>query len=161
MRRKEKEITDRNIMDAIINRALSCHLSCCIDNTPYIVPLSYGYDGKSVYFHSAQQGKKTSILMENPRVCLAFEIGMELIPDLDKACDWGVQFMSVIANGTAERLSNSADKHYGLNEIMKHYSGKSWDFPESEIGKTDIWKIEIETISGKKSHKELKLSDLK
>lgn len=160
MRRKDKEITDRPLIDDIINRSLICHLSCCIDDVPYIVPLSFGYDGTSIYFHSAQEGKKTSILKENPRVCLAFEIGMELIPDPDEACDWDIQFMSVIAEGSAERINNPADKSYGLNEIMKHYSGKSWTIPNRELGKTDVWKIEIDTISGKKSDKELTLSDL-
>jgi nitroimidazol reductase NimA-like FMN-containing flavoprotein (pyridoxamine 5'-phosphate oxidase superfamily) len=161
MRRKEQEITDREAIDEIINQALICHLSCCVNDVPYLVPLSFGYDGISIFFHSAREGKKTSMLIENPRVCLAFEIGLELIPDQDKACDWGIQFMSVIAEGNAERIEDPIEKEYGLNEIMKQYSGKSWTFPHRDLTKTDVWKIEIKAISGKKSDKDLTLSDLK
>jgi nitroimidazol reductase NimA-like FMN-containing flavoprotein (pyridoxamine 5'-phosphate oxidase superfamily) len=160
MRAKDKEITDQRILDAIINKALYFHLSFCSDNQPYSVPLNFGYDGSSIYFHSAAKGQKTSILKENPRVCLVFVIGTEMIPDPDLACDWGIQFMSVIAEGKAENLTNRGEKQTGLNEIMKHYSGKSWTFPEKEIDRTDVWKIPLQSISGKKSSKDLKLSDL-
>ena len=43
MRRKEKEITDRAEMEAILRRGEICRLAMANDNTPYVVALNYGY----------------------------------------------------------------------------------------------------------------------
>ena len=59
MRRKEKEVTDRSLIDGIIHQADICHLSCSLEDRPYLVPISFGYDGQAVYIHTAPSGRKT------------------------------------------------------------------------------------------------------
>jgi hypothetical protein len=151
MRRKEKEITEREIIDAIINRALICHLACTMNEQPYVVPISFGYDGRCIYFHSSPSGKKISILKDNPRVCLAFETDVEIVKDPEIACNWTVNYKSVIAEGKVEQLTQPSEKVLALNQIMEHYSGEAWSFPENELKKTSIWKIRLESVSAKKS----------
>ncbi len=151
MRRKEKEISERVIIDTIINRALICHLACVRNDQPYIVPISYGYDGGCIYFHSSPVGKKISILKENPRVCLTFETDVEIVKDPDNACDWNFHYSSVIAEGIAEEIIQVSEKASALNQIMEHYSGETWSFPVNELKKTSIWKIQLESVSAKKS----------
>ena len=80
MRRKEKEITNRNEIDQIIHNSLICHLSCSLNDQPYVVPLSFGYDGNAVFFHTAKEGKKNDILSANPRVCLGFDRKLKFVP---------------------------------------------------------------------------------
>ncbi len=92
------------------------------DNVPYIVPVSFGYDGKVLYFHSAMDGKKMDILSINNRVCFEFESGVKVIADEDKPCSWSFSFQSVIGFGKAEELSAREDKVRGLNHIMEQYS---------------------------------------
>jgi nitroimidazol reductase NimA-like FMN-containing flavoprotein (pyridoxamine 5'-phosphate oxidase superfamily) len=154
MRRKDKEITEREIIDAIINRALICHLACTMNEQPYVVPISFGYDGDCIYFHSSPSGKKISILKDNPRVCLAFETDVEIVKDPNNACDWTVHYKSVIAEGIAEELTQPSEKALALNKIMEHYSGETWSFPENELQKTSIWRIRLESVSAKKSPKD-------
>ena len=151
MRRKDKEITEQEIIDTIINRALICHLACTRNDQPYIVPISFGYDGGCIYFHSSPTGKKISILKENPRVCLTFEIDLDIVQNPEVACDWTFQYKSVIAEGIAEELKQPAEKALALNKIMEHYSGKTWSFPKNKLEKTSIWRIRLESISAKKS----------
>lgn len=151
MRRKDKEVTERSNIDAIINQALVCHLACSLNDQPYLIPLSFGYDGRSIYFHSSLSGKKISILRTNPQVCVSFEINVEIIKDPDMACDWNIHYSSVIAEGKAEQLTHPKDKAQALNIIMQHYSGKDWEFPESKLKVTSIWKIDLESVSAKKS----------
>ncbi len=149
MRRKDKEITEREIIDAIIDRALICHLACTMNEQPYVVPISFGYDGECTYFHSSPSGKKISILKENPRVCLTFEIDVEIVKDPDNACDWNFHYSSVIAEGIAEEIIQVSEKASALNQIMEHYSRETWSFPENELKKTSIWKIRLESVSAK------------
>lgn len=62
MRRNDREIKDRGEIDSIIGRARVCRLALCRDGQPYIVPLCFGYDGRSLYFHAAEDGMKIEAL---------------------------------------------------------------------------------------------------
>jgi nitroimidazol reductase NimA-like FMN-containing flavoprotein (pyridoxamine 5'-phosphate oxidase superfamily) len=50
MRRKDREIQSRDVIDEIIAQAEVCRLGLSRDNRPYIVPVSFGYDGRCLYF---------------------------------------------------------------------------------------------------------------
>ena len=55
MRRKDKEITDRDDISQVIRKCQVCRIGLAMDNKPYIVPVSFGYDG--VLFFSIPPGK--------------------------------------------------------------------------------------------------------
>lgn len=116
-----------------------------------MIPISFGYDGQFVYFHTARAGKKNEIFHKNPRVCLSFETDISLIMDSEKACAWSFDFNSVIATGKIKEINDPEQKNNGLNQIMRHYSGKEWEMPMREISKTAIWQVQFETITGKRS----------
>jgi len=151
MRKQKKSISERGIIDEIIHNSQICHLACCLVDQPYVIPISFGYDGKTVYFHTARAGKKNEIFLKNPQVCLGFESFIELITDQDQACGWTFDFQSVIAVGLIREIKDPKEKIAGLNQIMLHYSGKEWDMPEIEINKTKVWGVELTTVTGKNS----------
>lgn len=151
MRRKDREINDRKTLDSIIHKTEICHLACCLDNKPYVIPISFGYDGKTIYFHTARAGKKNEIFLKNPQVSLGFETNIDLITDQENACGWSFNFQSVIATGEIKEITDPDLKNYGLNQIMLHYSNKKWKIPQKEIRKTRTWQVEIGTITGKQS----------
>ena len=151
MRKKDQEITDRKTLDSIIHNAQICHLACCLDDQPYVIPISFGYDGKTIYFHTAQAGKKNEIFVKNSQVCLGFEANIDLITDSESACGWTFDFQSVIAAGEIREISDPDLKNSGLNQIMLHYSNKNWNIPQDEVHKTKIWQVRIDAITGKRS----------
>ncbi len=151
MRRKENKITSRGEMDQIIHNSLICHLSCSLNNQPYVVPLSFGYDGNVVYFHTAQEGKKNTILSANPQVCLGFEQEVQIQPDPNLACRWSFHYQSVIAAGIAEVVTNPKDRLYGIKQIMLHYSDRDWKISDNELSRTILWRVQLDEITGKKS----------
>ena len=151
MRRKEKEITNRNEIDQIIHNSLICHLSCSLNDQPYVVPLSFGYDGNAVFFHTAKEGKKNDILSANPRVCLGFEQEIQILPDSDLACRWSFHFQSVIATGIAEEVIPPKDRLHGIKQIMLHFSDENWEISEKELSRTTIWQVILTELTGKKS----------
>ena len=86
MRRKDKEIKDKDQIEQIVQDARVCHLALADNGQPYVVPLNFGYREKTVYFHSARQGRKIDMLRANPRVCLEFSSLLELVQG-EKSCD--------------------------------------------------------------------------
>jgi len=150
MRRSEKEITDKSAIEAIINASLVCRLALSDGDQPYIVPLSFGYQDRTLYFHSALEGKKIDILRKNNRICFEFDVNTEII-EAEKACKWGMKYQSVIGFGKAVLVENIKEKQRALNIIFSHYSDRNSQFPDKAIKKIAIIKIEIESMTGKHS----------
>ena len=151
MRRKDREIQDRELISQIIGNCQVCRLGLAKDNAPYIVPVSFGYDGSAIYFHTARQGKKIDYILANNAVCFEFEQGVQLAPHDRNPCKWTFFFQSVIGTGMIHELLDLKDKIEGLNQIMKQYSGQAWVLDDKELNNLCVWKITIETISGKQS----------
>lgn len=150
MRRKEREITDRAVIEDIIRQSLVCRLAISEDNCPYIVPLCFGYKDNALYFHTAREGKKLGILEKNNRVCFEFDILHEVVRSKEP-CKWGMRYVSVIGYGKASLIKDFESKRRALDIIMQHYSGKSFAYKEEAIHKAAIIQVEIEHMTGRKS----------
>lgn len=150
MRRKEKEIADRAEIDDIINRAVICRLALSDGEIPYVVPLSFGYDGTCLYFHSAEQGKKIDVLKINPLVCFEIDIDCEPISSVTP-CGWSMKYSSVIGYGKATFVDDIDSKREALEIILRHYCHTRVEIPLDATRNTAIIKVKIESITGKRS----------
>lgn len=150
MRRKDKAIVELAEIEEIVRKSLVCRLALAEENQPYIVPLSFGFKNNTLYFHSSPQGKKIEMLKKNSMVCFQFDLDHEVVAD-EEACKWGMKYRSVIGFGKASFVEDLEKKRKGLDVIMQHYSGRSFQYPESAIENTVVIKVEIESMTGKKS----------
>jgi len=150
MRRKEKEITDKTVIESIILKSSVCRLALSEDNHPYIVPLCFGYEDNTLYFHSAREGKKLDILRNNNNVCFEFDIDHQIV-EAEDACGWSMKYRSVIGFGNASIIDDPELKTKALDAIIKHYAGKLLKYTKAKLKGTVIIKVEIESITGKKS----------
>ena len=151
MRRTDKEIPSRGEIDEVIRGCQVCRIALAVENEPYIVPVSFGYDGASLFFHTARSGKKIEFLEANNRVCFEFERNVRLQTNPKISCKWTFAFESVIGYGTASELIDPPEKTRGLNQIMLQYSGKPWDFNASVLAQTRVWQILIDSLTGKRA----------
>lgn len=151
MRRTDREITNPQEISAVIQKCQVCRLALSRDDQPYIVPLSFGYDGEALYFHTAVEGMKIDIWSANPAVCFEFDTAVELIMRVDQPCQWSFYYQSVIGTGTLRELPAGEEKIRGLNEIVSHYAGCPRSFSQQQLDNIRVWKLTIETITGKRS----------
>ncbi|HEY9247384.1 MAG TPA: pyridoxamine 5'-phosphate oxidase family protein [Candidatus Methanoperedens sp.] len=150
MRRKEKEIKDKEEIESVISKCDICRIALCDNNTPYIVPVCFGHMGNFLYLHSAPDGKKIDIIKKNNRVCFEFDTGEGLIKS-ENPCDWGMKYHSVIGSGKAFFIEDPEEKTRALNIIAKHYSGDAHESQKNSVDNVTVIKVEIENITGKKS----------
>jgi nitroimidazol reductase NimA-like FMN-containing flavoprotein (pyridoxamine 5'-phosphate oxidase superfamily) len=151
MRRTDKEIQDPALIAEIIAKAQVCRLALCKDGQPYLVPLSFGYDGACLFFHTAGEGMKLDYLAANPRVCFELEHDVRILPGQGDPCAWAFSFYSVIGFGTVEEILEPAAKRDGLNWIMRQYSGQSWEFRDQAVAPVRVWRIRVKQLTGKRS----------
>lgn len=150
MRRSDREIKDPAELEYVLRSARVLYLGLCHGKEPYVVPLYYGYADGAVYIHCATEGKKLDLMRINPRVTFVVEAAHELYT-APKPCDWTAKFSSVMGFGTAEILTDPADKQHGLWVLMKHCGGPTEGFDETQIPKTAVVKINIEKLTGKRN----------
>jgi nitroimidazol reductase NimA-like FMN-containing flavoprotein (pyridoxamine 5'-phosphate oxidase superfamily) len=151
MRRKEKEITEKSEIESIMHKSLVCRLGLADNGTPYIVPLCFGYKDNCLYFHSAREGRKIDLLRRNNAVCFEFDSDLE-IQAAKAACDWGMKYRSVIGYGRASFIDDRDAKRKALDVIMTQYSDGVFEYSEKAFEKMLVIKVEIESMTGKKSN---------
>ncbi len=57
MRRQDKQISDLNQIERVIQKGTVVHIAMMDGDKPYQIPLNYGYQDNSFYIHSAREGK--------------------------------------------------------------------------------------------------------
>jgi uncharacterized protein len=149
MRRKDREITDRKAIDEIIAKATVLHLAMADGNIPYVVPLSFGYDGEHIYLHTAKQGLKLDFLARNPNVCFSL-VGYVEYQATMTSCDAGTKFLSVVGRGRCEVLSDLDGKRKGLDILMRHYTTSRLEFTPAAVLGTTVLRITITELKGKR-----------
>jgi hypothetical protein len=151
MRRKDKEITDKHIIQDILSKSEICRIALTDGESPYIVPLNYGFFENTFYFHSASTGKKIDIIKKNNRVCFEIEYSQEIVRQA-QSCNWTTKYRSVIGFGNIEILTDPEQKKKGLDIIMAHY-GKpdNNQYIEADVERIVILKLVITEVSGKQS----------
>ena len=149
MRRKEREITDRPTIESIIRESSVCRLALSEDDKPYVVPLCFGYEDNVLYFHSARKGKKLDILKQNDKICFEFDVVQGTVESA-KACEWDVNYRSVIGFGKASLIDDPESKRRAIDIIFQNYSGRSAEYTDAAIKSAVIIKVEIDSMTGKK-----------
>jgi nitroimidazol reductase NimA-like FMN-containing flavoprotein (pyridoxamine 5'-phosphate oxidase superfamily) len=155
MRKREREITDRAEIDAILARAKTVRVAFAVAGEPYLVPLSHGYDpgANALYVHTALEGRKIDCIAANPRVCFEVEGDVAVKAGDARACSWGLRYESVIGYGTFREITDPKERAAALLCLMRQQSGRDadWTFVEEVLAVTRVWAIEVESVSGKRA----------
>jgi uncharacterized protein len=149
LRRKDREITDRAEIDAILQTGQVMHLALADGNIPFVVPVFYAYDGTALYFHSARSGSKMEILKKNNLVCFEVSLDLAVIPG-EKPCDFEAKHRTVIGLGKASLVEEENEKRDALNRIVARFTDKKFDYPAPSFNATAVVRIAIESVKGKK-----------
>ncbi|HQL04578.1 MAG TPA: pyridoxamine 5'-phosphate oxidase family protein [Treponemataceae bacterium] len=151
MRRKDREITDKKEIEAIIDKARSINLALNTDSYPYIIPLSYGWsweDSLCFYFHCAKEGRKIDLIAKNNKAGFELDTNHELVTG-ETDCDWGYKYASIIGTACVNEVFGE-EKMKGLRCLMAHY-GKTSNhvFLPQVVESTRVFKIEVMSMSAK------------
>lgn len=151
MRRKDKEITDKKIIEEILSQSEICRVAFLDNEFPYIVPFNYGYRNNSLYFHSAISGKKIDLIRNNNKVCFEITYSSEVIKGRE-ACDWTAMYRSIIGFGTLEIVTDTSEKKEGMDIIMEHYGRTSNNvYNTRHYENMVVLKLSINNLTAKQS----------
>jgi nitroimidazol reductase NimA-like FMN-containing flavoprotein (pyridoxamine 5'-phosphate oxidase superfamily) len=150
VRRKDQEITDSAVLKMVLRSTKYVTIAMCMDNEPYLVSLSHGYDEAQncLYFHCADEGKKLVYLKANSNVW-----GQAVLDyGVTDECDYA--YTSVHFKGTVSLIDDLREKQHGMEVMVRQLSEK----PEKKLAKikpekldkTTMSRIDISYMTGKK-----------
>ena len=148
LRRKEREMNRDDALLVMDEAEYATLAMADARGCPYCVPVNLVRVGESLYFHGAQQGKKTDILRQNPRVCACFVCGVEIVQS-----KYTTHYRSVIVTGTAYEVTEPTQKIEALFALSQRFCPDFLDQFDQELARclpaTAVWRIQIETVTGK------------
>ena len=142
------ELNETQINNVLSSQVLG-RLACTNKKGPYIVPLTYTYDGEYIYGQT-KKGKKLKMLRKNPNVC--FEVDM-----MTDMANW----QSVLVYGKFEELKNKKSgkardilfkRVYPLmtsSTIHPHEHAVSSVVDDSNREKPIMYRIKIKKVTGR------------
>jgi nitroimidazol reductase NimA-like FMN-containing flavoprotein (pyridoxamine 5'-phosphate oxidase superfamily) len=150
VRRKDREITDPDALRKVLKSTKYVTVALCMDNEPYLVSLSHGYDEarNCIYFHCAPEGKKLVYLEANSRVW-----GQAVLDyGVTDECDYA--YTCVHFSGKISLIDDLEEKQHAMEIMVRQLSAN----PEAKLAKikpeklarTTMGRIDIDYMSGKK-----------
>lgn len=149
MRRKDRRIDDLAVIEEIIRQARVCRLALHDLPAPYVVPMSFGYRDRTLYFHAARDGHKIDLIRQNPRA--GFDISLDLgdVEGGEQGCEWSVRYRSVTGHGHIVVVEDVAEKRAALDRIMAQYAEGEFSYPDEMVKRTLVFKLNVESMTGK------------
>lgn len=159
MRRSDREIKEFDEIVQVMERCDVCRLALNDDGYPYIIPLNFGLqieNGQVVlYFHGALDGTKYDLIARDPRASFEMDCSHRLVSSVtEESCSCTMEYESVIGRGIAEILS-AEKKIKALTILMKQYHKEfsKFRFAEATVTKTNVFKLTVEKMTGKRRMK--------
>lgn len=151
LRRKDREITDRTELKKILRSAKYVTIALSLNNQPYLVSLSHGYDESRncLYFHCAKVGKKIDYIKSNNKVW-----GQALIDQgySEGKCDH--LFASVHFHGKITFVEDTKEKQAAIacmvRQLDKNPEPIITGIEAEKLNSINIGRIDIEEITGKR-----------
>lgn len=147
MRRKDRELSRDAAEEILRTGEYGVIATTNSVGYPYGVPVSYAFDGKTIWFHCAKgAGEKVKSFDRDTKVCLTVVRGINHHPS-----DFSTAFESCMVFG---RVHEAKDPHEGLRAIVSKYSPdyktEGEAYMEKALARVAVYRIDIESVSGKK-----------
>jgi len=132
----------REDVDRVLNREGFGMLAMSDGTTPYVIPMSFGYDGTACHIQMSETGRKNDVIAENPHASLSV-----LSIDDDSGSS-----ESVVVEGLLEPVPET-----DLAEAMAALAGNAefgsdlsvWGVPVKDV-ELGVYRLVPERVSGRR-----------
>ena len=141
----------------ILGNGLVAHVGFIEDGLPYVIPLSYHYDGKNpdrLYLHGSIRSRAMEVLASGVPVCVTVTLTDGLVYSR-KAMNHSMNYRSVVLFGTAHEVTDHDEKFDLFDQMVQRYFPDRLmerDYnppPASDLGITALVEVQIEEWNAK------------
>ncbi len=151
MRRKARQM-DGDKCREILKTASSGVLALSGDDGyPYAVPVSFAYDGDSLWFHGARTGHRLEAARREPRCSFCAVVRDDVDPD-----NYTTHYASVIAFGRIREVTDDPQRRRAAEALARKYNPHDTDEHrqkaiDDEYAAMTVLRLDIEHLTGKEN----------
>jgi uncharacterized protein len=143
---------DREVVDAIIDEALSCHVGFAIDGRPWVIPTIHARVDDCLYLHGAVANHMLKSLAGGVEACVTITLVDGLVLARSQF-HHSMNYRSVMIFGRATPVEDVDEKRTALHALVEHVvPGRSADARPpnaSELRATSVLTVAIDEASAK------------
>ena len=153
LRREDRAMTSEESV-TLLKRATEMRLATVDgEGWPYVVPLTFVFDGGKVFFHTSMEDSHLSANLETERrVCIEVDEPGPAFPTESTGCGVSRVFQSVIAFGRVKLLTGRKEKVRFFDGLLGKYADPDWGLTREypRLDETRIFQIDIAVMTGKR-----------
>jgi nitroimidazol reductase NimA-like FMN-containing flavoprotein (pyridoxamine 5'-phosphate oxidase superfamily) len=148
----ERGVYDREVIDAILDEALICHVGYIDDGHPSVIPTIHARVGDTLYIHGSNASRTLRAARSAPEICVEVTLidGLVLARS---AFHHSMNYRSVVVYGRARPVTDEQEKFAAQKALVDHVvHGRSDDarMPnDRELNQTTILAIGLDEASAK------------
>jgi len=157
-RASDKARYDREVVDAIFDEALVCHVGFVVDGSPFVIPTIHARVGDILYFHGSPASRMLRLMKEGAEVTVTATL-LDGVVAARSVFHHSMHYRSAIVFGTARNVDSSEERVVALEAISNAALPGRWDearLPSRNEDKgTLVVAVPIEEYSAKVSENDM------
>jgi hypothetical protein len=151
-RHPERGDYDRDVIDAILDEALMCHLGFVVDGQPFVIPTIHARDGDMLYIHGSPGSRMLRTAKTGVDICVTATLldGLVLARSV---YNHSMNYRSVVVLGRAHEVTDLDEKLRAMKCVVEHVVKGRWNDArqpnEGEIKGTTILSLPLDEASAK------------
>jgi nitroimidazol reductase NimA-like FMN-containing flavoprotein (pyridoxamine 5'-phosphate oxidase superfamily) len=151
-RMPHRAVYDRDVINAILDEGLICHLGFTINAQPYVLPTIYARDGEQFLIHGSAASRMLRSLRNGIPACATVTL-LDGLVLARSAYHHSMNYRSVVILGIATEIRDRAGKLAAMRTIVNHVVPGRWDDvrapSEAEIRATMVLSMPLNEASAK------------
>ena len=148
----KRAVYDREVVYAILDEGLVCHIGFVADGKPVVLPTGYGRKDDTLYVHGSTASRMFRALGKGADVCVTVTLidGLVLARS---AFHHSMNYRSVVIFGRASVVDDRAQKMEALRVFTEHVAPGRWNEvrrpSDKELQATIVLALPLEEVSAK------------
>lgn len=145
------ELSGTQIED-LLRREVVGHLGCCGGGRPYVVPITYAYDGAHIYGYT-REGMKLRMMRAHPTVCVQVD-HITGIVEWESVIAWGLfeELQGEEAAAARRLIEGRFVTRMGGTPIERAHGMGGWDGRPPSWQEAVLYRVTLTTKSGRFEH---------
>ena len=110
---------DRDLIHAILDEGLVCHVGFALDGQPYVLPSTYARMGDRLILHGSLSNRMFRVLASGEPACVTVSL-LDGLVLARSAFHHSMNYRSVVVLGTARAVEGREAKRAALDAIVEH-----------------------------------------
>ena len=148
----ERAIYDREVINAILDEAIVCHVGFAVEGSPVVIPTIHARVDDTLYFH----GSPASRMLRSLKKGVAVSVAVTLLDGLVVArtpFHQSLNYRSVVVFGRARLVDDPDEKLAALQAVTDHVTPGRWEDSrpptDTEVHGTLVLALPLDEASAK------------